>query len=76
MKSNLQPGPEDQVRNVHVFSNEIAQAIREAINVVHPAAIVGVLAYHQQAVASSTHGAFLPPVGPNLIHMPPAGFKP
>ena len=63
--------------NIHLFSEQIAAAIRDAFaaGAVHPAAIVGVLNYHAIAVASSTRSAFVKPMG-SVIAMPPPGFKP
>lgn len=56
-----------EIRNVHLFSEQIATAIREASNAVHPAAMVGILQFHSQAVCAHTQAAFQKPSGPVLF---------
>lgn len=62
-----------EITNVFVFSDKISQAIREASDAVHPAAIVGVLQFHSQAILAATQGAFLRPSGP-MLFMPKKGL--
>ncbi len=75
MKSNV-PDPDEA--NVRILSEKFATLIRECLEAraLHPAAIIGVLAYHTGALSASTQTAFMTHAKPvPTIVTPPAGFK-
>jgi hypothetical protein len=74
VKNNI---PDPESNNVRIFSTKIAEAIREVLGsqALHPASVMGVLAYHQSALGSTYQSLLMPaPSAPPIILTPP-GFK-
>ena len=75
--STQEPGPDPTAVNVLVFSEKIASAIKEVLSAraLHPATVMGVLAYHSLALASLSQRDMMAPPKSSLIVTPPPGFK-
>lgn len=70
------PGQDPNSVNVLLLSEKLKELIAEAVTAgIHPASVMGVLAYHQSAMASHFQSAFVSAQPVRGIVAPPPGFK-